>query len=371
MNKQSLNSNIKSSYVLSVLKALSFVFFILMFSPSQILAKTLCTMDPSNNYTGAYGNSINILNGTEVKSTSSFKVNCTLDASATKVMLCVQFPANSATSTTRVMTNGINTLTHELYMDPTYQNVWGSWQVPTYGAGKGSGYSFTLTGISGQTVSQTFTVYGKILSSQTNTRPATYTWSLPSAPVIYYTQTASCDPVPADATAINNSNTTSWTATIAAGCYISGSNATTSGIINPSTSGNINFSPNGPISTIPVGGISQSGNMYTQCTNGTSYIIGMGNGNNFAVDIDKNSYRHLKNGNNTIPYGLYKDINYTQPWANVASGVCAVINGCVTGTGTGNPVPFPIYAKILNLTGVAFTSAVGTYTDTVVVTIAY
>lgn len=101
------------------------------------------------------------------------------------------------------------------------------------------------------------------------------------------------------------------------------------------------------------------------CTADTQYTLYLGNGNNRIAG----GMRRMANGSNYIPYQLYKDANYSTVWD--ATGGTTSINGSGGKTliGTAGPETSTIYGKIPKGTNISSVS--GTYTDTIVVTLAY
>jgi spore coat protein U-like protein len=69
-----------------------------------------------------------------------------------------------------------------------------------------------------------------------------------------------------------------------------------------------------------------------------------------------------------VNYGLYQDAANTLPWTTVAtSTTCTTSTQCTLSTGTGSAQIFTIYGTVPS----GQTVAVGTYTDTVSMTIIY
>jgi spore coat protein U-like protein len=103
-----------------------------------------------------------------------------------------------------------------------------------------------------------------------------------------------------------------------------------------------------------------------QCTNTTPYSIGLGNGINAS-----GSQRRLQLGatGNYLNYGLYTDAARLNAWAATASttSCTAGASTCYLGTGTGSNQNITVYGRIPSQTA----PVVGTFTDTVVVTVTY
>lgn len=91
------------------------------------------------------------------------------------------------------------------------------------------------------------------------------------------------------------------------------------------------------------------------CTTGTTYTVGMANGNNFTT-----TRRMTAGGGSYLSYGLYQDAARTTTWGNAAGS-------WVSGTGNGVAQPISIYGSMPS----GQSGAVGTYNDTVVMTVTY
>ena len=383
-----------------------YLFFIVFLTFNGAYAQT-CAYAPSTpvTITGTYSN-VDVLNGGSVNSTTTqFSITCNFDngpkagpagpgpvgPAQQYITLCVQIGANTSSllsdSSNRYLQKDTNSeIAHQLYTDSSFSTIWGSWGVgtPKYGSG---GLTRVLNRGNGTTQTSIFTVYGKTTASpQLNPlKPAnyntagSYTWSLNPAPVFYYFSgnTSTCaaaaagsgsapGPGPAKGPAASYKLDTSahylqFNATINAGCYISGSS-------NPLSAAKQNIYVD--FGTVPVisADMTKAGTMYVQCTNGTSYIIGMGKGNS-ATGSGATLQRRLTNGTYFINYGLYTDSNYKIPWSDVVTGnvACSISGACLNGVATGTAVSLPVYVKIPFQT----TPTAGTYTDTVVITINY
>jgi spore coat protein U-like protein len=100
------------------------------------------------------------------------------------------------------------------------------------------------------------------------------------------------------------------------------------------------------------------------CTNGSPYAIGMGQGLNFLGGLNR-----MVSSGNFLPYGLYLDAAYTQPWTTAAdNNSCTIVNGCYLGTGSGSAQTVPIYGQVPTI---VLAPAAGTYSDTVSMTVTY
>jgi len=98
------------------------------------------------------------------------------------------------------------------------------------------------------------------------------------------------------------------------------------------------------------------------CTNGTPYEIALGAGNSpSATTINRRMTGPVVSTvAQYLGYGLYTDVNRTSNWG-------ATTATDVSGTGTGAAVPITVYGRIPP----GQPSAIGSYTDTIVVTVSY
>lgn len=110
----------------------------------------------------------------------------------------------------------------------------------------------------------------------------------------------------------------------------------------------------------PESGADATAALSVLCTPGTAYSLGMGPGNGPAVTAPE--ARQMTSGADTLDYGIYLDPARSQPWGD-ATGT----GGRAPGTGTGGPQDFTAYGRI----PAGQSPPVGSYTDTVVVTVEY
>lgn len=101
------------------------------------------------------------------------------------------------------------------------------------------------------------------------------------------------------------------------------------------------------------------------CTADTQYTLYLGDGNNRITG----GMRRMANGSNYIPYQLYKDSSYNTVWDATGGTTSVGGSGGRTFTGTASQQTSTIYGKIPKGTNIS--SVLGTYTDTVVVTLTY
>jgi spore coat protein U-like protein len=290
---------------------------------------------------GSYGTISNLLTGTNVDSTSTFRVTCT-GTNGRVVRLCLELARGSTPSGgagERALISGSNFLDHEFYSDAGRTNLWGSWGsvvTPAYATG---GVQSDLPIVSGGTANVTLTVYGRIvLTNQRTKRPATYTWTgSPQIGLRYRYDNGSACPTG------NNTRTATgfnWTATIAAQCLVSA---------QP-----INF----PSSGLLTANKDATGTVTPTCTSSTPYTIALDGGTTGATNPTQ---RKMSKGSEQVTYGIYRNSARTQPWGSTQG------TNTASGTGTGLSQNFTAYGRV----PAQASASPGNYADTVVTTITY
>jgi len=97
------------------------------------------------------------------------------------------------------------------------------------------------------------------------------------------------------------------------------------------------------------------------CTNGTAYNVGLGPGQGSSATVSARKMT-LTGGTKTLTYSVYQDSSHSQVWGNTVG------TDTVSGTGTGLAQTLNVYGQIASGQS---TVAVGSYTDTVNVTVTY
>jgi len=137
---------------------------------------------------------------------------------------------------------------------------------------------------------------------------------------------------------------------------------TTSFIVEASVTASCSLSVSdmdfGNIAPDVVAAVDQFATISLSCTNASAYTIGLSQGDH-SVDAGPTG-RRMKNGVNLLAYGLYLDEARSESWGHDAGSVAA-------GVGTGGGQSLSVFGRILS-NQEAFA---GTYSDTVVVIVAY
>lgn len=285
-------------------------------SPARALGILACTFSVP---TVAFGN-VDVLSGGAVSTSTTMTINCSgLSILPTTVYVCIALPARTMTGPSGA------TLNYDLYGPPPLNTSWSNTTpiaVPIAGS---------LLGFSG---SKTIAMPATLFANQQSAPPGSYSQTL-SAIATYNTGTCT-------AGILGNSTAFSFqaTATVVKSCNVSATN------LNFGTAGFLNAAIAGQ-SAITV-----------QCSNGTGYSIALNGGLSGATNPTQ---RKMTFGANTVIYGLYQDVNHVNPWGNTIGG------NVVSGAGTSLGQSIPVYG----LVPVQATPPAGTYSDTIVVSVAY
>lgn len=106
-----------------------------------------------------------------------------------------------------------------------------------------------------------------------------------------------------------------------------------------------------------------TGSITVKCTSGTDYTVYLGAG------LNASTTRQMRNGTAYLPYQLYKNAARSQVWDNTGGPGIVGGSGGVSSTGTNTNQNMTVYGRIP--AGTVVPGFEGTYTDTVVVTVAY
>ncbi|MES2831319.1 MAG: spore coat U domain-containing protein [Pseudomonadota bacterium] len=132
-------------------------------TPAKVQAAASCAVAATSVSFGTY----NPFTVTNNDSTGEIRITCS-GPLLQLIAYSVSISAGNGTYAARRMTNGINSLEYNLYIDPLYLNVWGD-----------SAFNSLLLSISYVlTLSPTtrqHTVYGRLRAGQTNAVPGVYT----------------------------------------------------------------------------------------------------------------------------------------------------------------------------------------------------
>jgi spore coat protein U-like protein len=144
------------------------------------------------------------------------------------------------------------------------------------------------------------------------------------------------------------------------GCDHSGgaSAFTVGAVVTTSCAVDVSSMDFGIIDTAIADPVHNTASINVSCTNGSAYNIGIGSGLQPANAGPTG--RRMANGANLLAYGLYHDRSRTSDWGDSPATIAA-------GTGTGGDQTLTVFGSIFGNQS----ASIGTYSDTVVVTVSY
>jgi spore coat protein U-like protein len=266
------------------------------------------------------------------QTTGTISYSCTGATKSSTMTVCLALDNYNA-SNTRSMTSGSNALTYQIYSNSGYSTAWGD-------AANGGIVTVHLATNSTGAASGSSTVYAQVLTGQTTTPAGSFSQTLPGGGNNVLTAangtSASCTTITSNSA--NISFTT--TATVSNECTVS--------------VGSLNF---GSVTSLS-SSVAATTTTTLRCTNGDAYTVGLNAGSGSGATI---SARKMTSGSNTVTYSLYQNSADTTVWGNTVG------TNTVAGTGTGGTQTLTVYGLVPAQT----VPAVGTFTDTVVVTATY
>lgn len=114
-----------------------------------------------------------------------------------------------------------------------------------------------------------------------------------------------------------------------------------------------------PFGTYTSAQLDQSGTMSVLCTNGVPYTVALDAGAGSGATIS--ARKMTGSGGGTLNYSLYRETGRTSNWGNTGT------SDTVAGTGSGVAQTVTVYGRI----PAGQTPLVGSYTDTVTITLTY
>ncbi|KAA9370243.1 Csu type fimbrial protein [Ochrobactrum quorumnocens] len=307
--------------------------FLSVTSASVVIAQT-CTSTISDMNFGT----VNLQAGGAIDTTAVLSVTCSSSLNLQLLMrVCPNLNAGSGGSSgsTRLMTNGANTLSYQFFQDANRTVLWGSSTNTTLGSVPAIDVIAPILGPG----TATRTIYGRILASQASKLAGTYLsmFSGGQARINYVRYLLGA---PDCSTVADNPIQPSFNvqAIVNRSCTVSASP--------------LNFGTHSAMTS----NIDANGALTINCTLGLPYSISLNGGLSNAQPTQ----RRMTLGSTAIIYGLYSNSTRTVPWGNTAGQI-------VSRTGTGATESVPVYGRVAPQA----TPTSGVYTDTVVVTINY
>jgi spore coat protein U-like protein len=242
----------------------------------------------------------------------------------------------NASGDPRYITSGSNQLHYNLYSDAAYTTVWGSrlWV--------GSAPPTGITTVTLSNGSTSRTMFARVPAGQQAVPPGTYTSSFTGDTAITYQSYVPLIGPPSCANLASPSGTAPFTvtATVIGSCSVS---ATT-----------LDFGSTGVLHA----NVDSSNTLSVTCSNTVPYSISLNGGLSGAGDPTQ---RKMTRSSETVTYGLYQNAARSLPWGSTIG------TNTVSGTGSGFAQAFTVYGRVPPQA----TPSPGTYTDTIVITVAY
>jgi spore coat protein U-like protein len=285
--------------------------------------------------------SVDMTTGADYTTTLTVTVTCFGQAGRT-IILCPNINAGSGGVATggdpRYMRNGSSSLGYNLYWSGN-PLVWGSYDWPH--PPRPPVYGITLSKLWWWGYARgTFTIDARLPGGQTTVPPGSYLSSFTGHTRFeygYYGSGVWCGSIPNARVATPSFDVR---ANVVPNCLV--------------TATDIDFGNAGVLSS----SVDATGSITVRCNAGVSYQIALDGGTAGATDP---TAREMRNGPYRVRYGIYRDAARTQPWGNTL-GV-----DTVSATATGLDQVYTTYGRVPPQP----TPPVGTYTDTVVVTVTY
>lgn len=312
--------------------------FIALADRVQALSCT-ATMDSPVVFSG-----LDILSGAPVDASSTLQVTCTVNSldgiigSLINITVCPNIGEGSGSAvggTRRLARAGGGTLNYNIFQDASRTVPWGHASIPALGTVPVMTMSVTVPPLL-QTAQASVSrpVYFQLFGSQQASPPGSYTSSF------------------------SGTHTTIRAGVGLLGCTILLGVSTTAPFIVQAditknctvTTQSVNFGNAGFLTA----NVDATGQVRVTCTQSTGYTVGLGFGS-----FTPTTRRMLK-GSEFVTYGLYQDLARTQGWGDTVGTMPG-------GTGTGLTQNYTVYGRVPPQT----TPSVGTYNDTVAVTITY
>ena len=265
--------------------------------------------------TVAFG-SVDMLPGAAVQTNATLSVSClSVPVGSGNLQVCVAIPPRS-------LTGASTTLAYDIYGPSPLTASWSNTTaIPVPFATLKLGQAYTLN------------IPATLLGSQQTAPPGSYSQTL-AATATYGSSTCTSG-------SLTGSTSFSFqaTATVLKSCNVS--------------AGNLDFGGVGDLNALVDG----QSTLSVQCSRGTGYTVALDGGLSGATSP---TARTMTMSGKAVTYGLYQDGARATPWGTQA-------NATLGGTGTAATQAIPVYGRV----PIQPTPPIGTYSDTVVVSVTY
>ncbi|MFO1185547.1 MAG: spore coat U domain-containing protein [Bauldia sp.] len=282
---------------------------------------------------------VDLLQGSAVDTTATVSISCNgITLAGVRVCPYIGNGSGGRDSSYRHLQGAGSAVAYQLYTDAARTIVWGD---ATLGFGSYPTVDFAGNAGGTGTGSTTLTLYGRIPAGHAPVAADDYSsnFTVADTDFEYGTNDLSLPACSAAQILSGSVNPTfAASAAIEKDCVVS--------------AGNVSFGTHGLLSS----SLTSSGVVTVKCTPATDYSVALSNGNNGASPGE----RKMKNGSETVTYGLYRDTGRTNLWGDTAGFLASA-------TGSGANQNFTVYG----LVPAQPTPSPGNYTDTVVVTVTY
>lgn len=272
---------------------------------------------------------VDTLSAMESSAVTTLSISCDqITEGIEAVTVCAHLGAGTggADGGARLLT-GPGDMRYGLYRDAGHGEAIGHQSNP----GLGAPARFVLGVVDGQ-ASGALTLYGLVPGAQQTLPPGSYSSVLSGLDAVFYFDEGEALDCSGEQSA---QASLSVSAEVLANCLIQ--------------TGNLNFGVIGLLDH----NIDAIGDVLVACTPGTSYSVGIGDG----LWSPGAGQRRMSAGDNFLAYELYQDTGRATPWTQASP---------LLGEGQGEEETYSVYGRIPPQT-----AAVGSYSDTVVVTITY
>jgi spore coat protein U-like protein len=287
-----------------------------------------------------FGN-VNLASGTNTDVQSTIYIGCSSITPGTTVKMCPSINIGSGgwNGTNRTMSGPSGaTLAFQLFQDAAYSQLWGALVTPQLGTIPVVSIPRDSSGNGNVAVP----IYGRLPGGQSGAPPGSYSTLFTGIDALFRYQEVTGSV--GNCTGFTGTSVTSPTFNVVAqpvsACVF--------------TVSDLNF-PTSTLLSTPVNGQTT---LTATCASQATYTIALDNGL-YGTGPTARVMRSSTSAN--VTYGLYRDSARSIPWGTVASGQAQ------SGTGTGAGQVYTIYGQV----PAQPTATPGTYTDRIVVTIAY